>query len=312
VVSVRVTVVVAARDAAQTLGGTLASIQAQTFEEWDVVVVDDGSQDATADVVRAASGRIRLLHNETPQGPGAARNRAIREAAGALVATLDADDVWKPRYLESQVAAYERALASGRRVGVVCCDAELARDDGPTGGRWSDRVGRVEEIGIENLLEENVVFTSVLMPRSVFLAVGGYDENPALGVEDYDLWLRILEANWEIVMNPEVLAVYRLSADARSAKVARMAEGAALTLTKALARGALTKDQRRQARKRRRMFEAVRRRALVVAEPHPGRRALAAGRAAPLVLVSVLEHPERWRKWAVHGVRSAGSGRHEG
>jgi GT2 family glycosyltransferase len=309
-VSPRVSVVIAARDARDTVGAAVASVRAQTFADWEIVLVDDGSADDTAGVARAQDAGVRVVRHDVSRGPGAARNHAVREARGELVAVLDADDEWLPRYLESQIAAHDRAVAAGRRVGAVCCDADLRGPDGLTGTRWSERVGRAEVIDIETLLDENVVFTGVLCPRHVFLALGGYEEDDRIHLEDYDLWLRMLEAGWEIVPNPEVLAVYRLDDAARSAKVERMAAGGSLIVTRALERGALTPRQQRLARKRRRMYEAVGRRARIAAQPTASRRALATARAAPAMLVAALQHPERWRHWLRRGPRPADHRRH--
>lgn len=308
----RVSVVIAARNAEATLGDTLASVQAQTFPDWEIVVVDDGSTDSTAAIAQAAAGPVRVLRNEQARGPGAARNRAAREARGSLLATLDSDDAWKPRYLESQVAAYDRASSGPIAVGAVCCDADLVGDEGPTGERWSDRVGPIRRIDTLALLEENVVFTSVLMPRGPFLALGGYAEDQRLGVEDYDLWLRMLEAGHRIVFNPEVLALYRLGSGSRSAKVQAMAEGAQMCLTRALERGAMSPRERRAARRRRRAFGAVAARARLAGETDSRRRALGLARAAPRIALSVLEHPGRWSHWLREGPRSAGARRHAG
>lgn len=308
----RVSVIVAARDAGDTLEATLASIRAQTFTDWEVVLVDDGSNDGTGEIARTAIDRMRVVRHEVAQGPGASRNRAVREARGELVAILDADDVWYPSYLESQLAAYDQAIVEGRRVGAVCCDADLLGPDGPTGTRWSQRVGGAQAADITTMLHENVVFTSVLCPRSVFQELGGYEEDERIHLEDYDLWLRMIERGWEIVMNHETLAVYRLGAAARSSKVERMATGGSMIMTRALERGALTAAQRRLARKRRRMYEVVRRRAKIAAEPGPVRRAVAMARAAPAIVLSVLEHPERWGHWLREGPRSAGERRHAG
>lgn len=304
----RVSVIVPARNAAATLPATLASVRAQTFSDWEVVLVDDGSTDGTAALARAADERVRVVRNEHSTGPAAARNRAIREARGELLALLDADDAYKPRYLESQAAAYDHAVAAGRRVAAVCCDAELVGPDGPL-GRWTDRAGRVERIDLETLLRENVVWVSVLASRAALLELGGYYE-PPVGNEDYDLSLRMVEAGWEIVVNPEVLGVYRLGASARSSQVERMALAGRLVLERALARGALTRKQRRIARRRRRRFEIVRRRAQLAALPSAWRRAVAALRLAPLVGLAALENPWLWCHWLSRGPRTVGQGRH--
>ena len=308
----RVSVIVAARDASTTLAETLASVRGQTYTDWEVVLVDDASTDGTADLARSVIEGARVERHEVAQGPGAARNHGAAVARGELLAILDADDIWKPRYLESQVAAYDRAVAEGRRVAAVCCDADLVGPAGPTGHCWSKRVGAGGAVGLDGMLGENTVFTSVLMPRAVFEVLGGYETDDRIHLEDYDLWLRMLEAGYEIVVNPEVLALYRLAETARSSKVERMATGGMMIMDRALARGALTPRQRRLARKRRRMYDVVRRRALIAADPRAGRRALGLLRAAPAIAFSALEHPERWRHWLRQGPRAAGRGRHAG
>jgi glycosyltransferase involved in cell wall biosynthesis len=310
-VTPRVSVIVAAHNAAVTLPETLASLRAQTVADWEAVLVDDGSDDETGAVARASDPRVRVLRNDRPAGPARARNRALHEARGELVAVLDADDLYAPTYLERQIAVCDGAIAEGRRVGAVCCDAELLAPDG-TRSRWSDRVGRVECVDLATVLAENVVFGLVLGRRAAFLDVGGYYE--ALGGEeddeDYDLWVRMLEAGWEIVVNPEVLATYRLGAATRSSQIADTAVAGRDLMARALARGALTPGQRKIARRRRRLFEIVRRRADIEAEPRRWRRVAARARLAPLAAVAVVENPQRWRKWFSHGVRTAGRERH--
>ena len=310
--SPRVSVIVAARDAVDTLGATLDSVRAQSFEDWEVVVVDDGSADGTGALARSFGERVRVLRNEPAGGPATARNRGIREARGELIATLDADDAWKPEYLERQVALYDEARTRGRRVGVVCCDADYVREDGPAGLRWNERVMDYEHIDLTLLLRENVVFSSVLGPREAFLDVGGYDEDPRMQVEDYDLWVRMAERGWEFVANPEALGICMLRPGGMTSNTARMAVATRLMFDRALERGALSPAQRRVARKRRRVFRVVELRARMADESDRPRQALLALRAAPLIAVSALEHPERWRRWIRHGPRSAGARRHTG
>lgn len=304
----RVSVIVAARDAAATLAETLESVKEQTFADWELVVVDDGSRDSTAAIAEEAGARV--LRNERAQGPGSARNRAAAEARGELLAILDADDLFRPRYLERQVAVHDAAQAAGRRVGAVCCDAELLGADGPTGRRWSDRVGEVTRIDLATLLEDNVVLNLALVPKSVFLEVGGYDEDPAMGVEDYDLWLRVAQRGYEIVHNPEVLALYRLGPLSRSSQVERESSASRLLFERVLARGGLTRTQRRIARRRRRVHRVVLLRAQLAAEPSRAQWLLRAAQTAPLALLSALEHPNRWRHWLRRGLRAADASRH--
>ncbi|WP_176473185.1 glycosyltransferase family 2 protein [Sphingomonas lenta] len=105
----RVSVVIAAYNAAGYIEQALDSVAAQTMGDWEVLVADDGSADDTCAVVerRAADGRIRLLRAECNGGPSAARNRAIDAARGDWIAVLDADDRWRPKRLERMLAVAE-------------------------------------------------------------------------------------------------------------------------------------------------------------------------------------------------------------
>ena len=106
-----VSVVVPAYNAAWSLDETLASVCAQTYRDIEVLVVDDGSSDATAELATAWSrrdARVRLI-SKANGGVASARNRGMREARGVYVAPIDADDLWEPDHLERQVAALEAA-----------------------------------------------------------------------------------------------------------------------------------------------------------------------------------------------------------
>jgi glycosyltransferase involved in cell wall biosynthesis len=304
----RVTVVVAARDAARTLPQTLSSLAAQTYPDWAAIVVDDGSTDDTAELAAVLGERVRVLRNTTPLGPAGARNRGVASARTELIATLDADDLWRPRYLEQQIARYDRARADGRRVAAVCCDAELIDVHGAARGRWSERVPLPDTVTLDALLRENVVYNSVLISREVFEAMGGSRADMIWG-EDYDLWLRLAEQGWEIAVNRESLAVYRLRPDALSADSAGLSSATRAVYEGALGRGRLTARQRKLARRQRRLHALLERRALL-AVGAPRRPSLAGVRLAPAATRVALEHPGRWAGWLRRGPRRAGSGRH--
>ncbi|MBI1687008.1 glycosyltransferase family 2 protein [Caulobacter hibisci] len=122
----RVSVIVAAYNASAYIARAAASLQAQTIDDWEMLVADDASSDDTLAVVRglqASDARIRLLPAETNGGPSAARNRAIAKARGEWVAVLDADDAWRPERLE-------RLLAVARAEGCdVVADNYIRFDD---------------------------------------------------------------------------------------------------------------------------------------------------------------------------------------
>ena len=288
----RVSVVVAARDAAATLRETLESIAAQTFTAWEVILVDDGSTDGTGDLARSVLPGVRVIRHDTPRGPSAARNAAARTSRREFLATLDADDAWLPTYLERQVAL----LDAHPEAGLACCDALIRRGTGPVEGpAFRERTG-AGPVTLGSLLRTNTVFTSVVVRRDVFLRHGGYAEDLVHG-EDFDLWLRMAAAGDRIAVNPEALAVYRLRADGLTADTQRISAATAEVYRRALERGGLTARQRRLARRQRRLHRL-----------NAERAAGTAGRLRTALVAA--EHPERWTAWLRRGVREIGPGRH--
>ena len=211
-----VSVVTPAWNAAATLPATLASVLAQTRPDWELLVADDGSTDASPAIAAAWAARdprIRPLPGPR-QGPAAARNRAIRAARGRFLAFLDADDCWRPEKLARQLAfmereksafsftAYRRVDAAGRDLGTVRAPAA---------------------VGYAGLLKGNVIgcLTAV-----VDTARFGKVEMPPLPLrQDYALWLALLRQGGEAHGLNEVLADYRVVPGSLSASKFRAARG---------------------------------------------------------------------------------------
>lgn len=300
----RVSVIVAARDAASTLPQTLESVAAQDFADWEIVLVDDGSEDATGSIAAGFGERLTLLRNEDAAGPAAARNRAVAAAGGELLAFLDADDCWRGDYLSRQVAALD---AAGPDVAIAACDATFCGPAGePLPGHWFGRVQRPAHFGVTELLRENPLHSKTLVRRSAFAAAGGFSAY-LRRAEDYDLWLRMVEQGAGVIADDEPLVVLRLRPDSLSAQSEQLAEATAEVYRRALERGNLDRRQCRLARRQRRLLRLVAARARAAeAGSSPGRRA---GVRAMSALVA-LEHPERWLPWLRRGVRTAGPTRH--
>lgn len=302
------TVIVAARDAAATLPATLGSVRAQTFTDWEIVVADDASTDATA-AIAAAEPRARVVATGGPLGPAGARNLAAEQATGDLLATLDSDDLWEPDFLETQVSAFDRETARGRRVGLVACDARLLGPGGMLPETYCDRVGR-GGLSVTDLLRENSVYTSVVVPRALFGELGGFATDLAQA-EDYDLWLRIVQSGHEAIRTDRPLAVYRLRSASLTAASDVAADSTVRVHERALERGGLTGAQRRLARRRVRMYRLLARRARIAARAQAGERVTHQRLATlPLTFVVAAEHPERWLRWLRHGTRDPGPSRH--
>jgi glycosyltransferase involved in cell wall biosynthesis len=202
----RVSIVLAAHDQAAWIGTTIESVRAQTLEDWELVVVDDGSTDETAAVARChtTDPRIRLLNGERRER-AAARNRGISNTSGDLIAFLDGDDLWHPEKLARQVVALDRAPEAGlcytvaRYVDESGRPLPVCRPPRPTGGWIFPALMRA------NLM----ILASVMLRRRAIDQVGGFDEKlRPLGCEDWDLWLRIAR-HFPVAVLPEELTYYR-------------------------------------------------------------------------------------------------------
>ena len=205
---VTVSAIIPAYNAAAFVGAAIDSALAQTHPACEIIVVDDGSSDDTSAIVARYAAPVRLIR-QANAGPGAARNRAAREARGDWLAMLDADDTWLPHKLERQLPFGEPAA-----VGLV-----FARD--PWDERFRIRIP--PRVTFEYLWQRNFVKNSgAMVRRTTFEALGGFDERRELiGVEDYNLWLRIAAAGWAVVNCPEDLFVYTPGPNALTRDAAR-------------------------------------------------------------------------------------------
>jgi glycosyltransferase involved in cell wall biosynthesis len=208
----RFTVVIPAFNAARTIGSSIRSVLQQTEQDFEIVVVDDGSTDDTCERARsfATDPRVRVI-DQPNGGPSAARNAGLAAARGSYVSMLDADDLWLPQYLEVMGGA----LDANRDAAFAYTDAWILDDE-------SGRIRRRSAMFYQRppkklpdaraffllLLDRNFVYTSVTVRRSVIQEVGGYDEDLSTG-EDWELWLRIAGRGMRPVRPPGLLAIHR-------------------------------------------------------------------------------------------------------
>lgn len=203
-----VSVVIPAYNCAEYIGETLESVFAQTFTDYEVIVINDGSPDTEALERALGAYRDRIVYiKQENLGPGGARNAGIRAARAALIALLDADDVWEPDYLAVQVAALQRDPT----IDVIYPNA-LVVGDAPVAGRIAMELWPSEgEVTFESLVAQRCnVLVFVTARRDAILRAGLFDESEWLrGSEDFDLWLRIAKHGGRIAYHRRVLARYR-------------------------------------------------------------------------------------------------------
>lgn len=297
----RVSVIIPAHDSGAVIGRALRSVDRQTYRDFEVIVADDASGDDTAEQARATGIPKAVVATERNLGPAGARNRALREATGELVAFLDADDEWLPTYLERMLGRYdaERERKGAAPVGIVACDARV-RGESSTYLELCEREHRlpVDPPDLARTLRRNAIYISALVPRDVLDEIGGFDE-ALFGTEDHDLWLRILERGYRAVLQREVLCVYHRPEGSISSNLARQAANNQLTYKRALDRGRLPADLRRIARRELRYNRAMEGVAVAVRE----RRLGTLGRVLPDAVLVALTNVGRWGSW-IRAMRS--------
>jgi len=221
-----VTVVVPAWNAAATLAAALASIADQTRLPDAVIVVDDGSTDATRAVAESWVGPLPLtvIGLDINVGPAAARDRAIRAATTPLIALLDADDAWEPEHLETLLA--ERAASGAEIVSPNAVFWDPARGRGA--GTYRDVVTVPPEAEQSDaILRHDFVFGGTLFERGVYDRVGGFRAEFS-GSEPWDLWMRMIDAGARVHGVEHATYLYRVATDSVSQSPAAVHSAVAL------------------------------------------------------------------------------------
>lgn len=187
----KVSVLIPAYNAESTIESALASIQKQSFDDYEVVVVNDGSTDGTESILDRISGqdaRVRVINTQR-SGIICALNTGIEECAGELIARMDADDISHRRRLEMQVELMDRQS----EISVCSCFVRMFPRTNLPGGmaryeQWLNSLVDSEQIGRDMFVESPIPHPSAVMRRRELIDIGGYMESG--WAEDYDLWLR--------------------------------------------------------------------------------------------------------------------------
>ena len=222
-----ISICIPAYKAERFIGETLASVRAQIFTDWEMIVVEDGSHDGTEDIVRAfaltVTQPVIFLRHETNQGLPGTRNTAIARGRGEWIALLDSDDLWTPGHLEGAIACARRSGTDLVHTGVTMFDSETGRD-------LETRVPSKTAIADFPLSlftgEYTIQPSSVLLHRDICQRVGGFDPKCRY-VEDRELWLRLVRAGAKVSLDPSLSCRYRQHAAAMTKNAAAMAEGVA-------------------------------------------------------------------------------------
>ncbi len=210
-----VSAIIPAFNAERYLADAIESVLAQTHEPIECIVVDDGSTDGTADVVRRFVPRVRLIQ-QANAGMAGARNRGAAAATGEYLAFLDSDDRWLPNRVAAQITALARAPDAGA---VVCATQVVDRSLRPVGIKVQD-----PSLTVDDLLLCRAVLNStgsnMLIRTECFEELGGFDAR-LYGSEDWDMTFRLVSRG-KLISIPEPLVEYRVHHGNMSSSAARL------------------------------------------------------------------------------------------
>jgi glycosyltransferase involved in cell wall biosynthesis len=203
-------VLMGVRNVERWLPATLGSLRTQTRTDFEVVAVDDGSTDGTTEILRNATDLPLTIIRTQGVGIGAARNLAIGAASAPLLSVLDGDDMWLPNYMEQVVGLFE----VNPDIAIVSPELLLAVEGEITATRYyadGHPLRWFDDDQLVHLAEMNFIAPLSAFRREVVETVGVYDPTPG-ALEDWDLWIRALQAGFRAGHIPEPCGVYRFRA----------------------------------------------------------------------------------------------------
>lgn len=229
---VKVSVIIPAYCVEKYIAATIQSVLNQTYQDFEILIIDDGSTDRTVEICRQfQDSRIQVI-SQLNRGPAGARNQGIRQSKGEYLAFLDGDDLWAPEKLEKQVAHLENSPS----LGISICRSAFIDEQGELLGIY--QIPKLSGITPYHVLCRNpigngsvpvirrAVFDEIRFPDDAFGKVEDcyFDERFRRG-EDIECWLRIsLTTSWEIAGIAEALTLYRVNSSGLSANMLKQLE----------------------------------------------------------------------------------------
>jgi glycosyltransferase involved in cell wall biosynthesis len=210
-----ISVVIPVYNGEKTIRETIDSVLNQTFTDFEIVIINDGSQDATSEIITSIKDDRIKFFSYSNSGVSASRNRGIAKACGEFIACLDADDLWTSDKLEAQL----KALQDNPQAAVAYSWTDYIDESGQFlyPGSYITLSGDVyAELLVKNFTENG---SNPLIRKDALLQIGGFDE-ALFGPEDWDLFLR-LASRYHFVAVPRPQILYRICANSTSSNILR-------------------------------------------------------------------------------------------
>ena len=205
----KVSVIIPTYNRSHFIKDALESVLAQSYQDFELIIIDDGSTDNTSEILADYSDRLQYIYQKN-QGRSVARNLGVKKAKGHYIAFLDSDDLWLSNKLEKQI----QFLETNSQISLVHCFTAVVDEN----RKHCDELTKFHKIhhqrsfkrgyDYEDISLECIMFTScIIVKRDIFLKLGGFDNN-CEPLEDWDLYLR-LAFKHKIAVVPEILSLYR-------------------------------------------------------------------------------------------------------
>nr|MDZ8125359.1 glycosyltransferase [Nostoc sp. CmiVER01] len=223
----KVSVIIPAYNSEKTIKYTIQSVLNQTFSDLELIIINDGSQDSTIEVIAEIEDSRIKVFSYPNAGGNVSRNRGLNLAVGEFVSFLDADDLWTPDKLYSQVKALEEHITA--KVAYSWTDYIDENGEFILSGKRVNLNGNVyESLLLNNFLENG---SNPLICRKSLIQLGSFDESLS-AAQDWDMWLR-LASQFDFVCVPSVQILYRISANSVSSNLVRQEKACLQVLERA-------------------------------------------------------------------------------
>ena len=202
----KVSIIIPCFNQAKFIPETLDSVLAQTYQNWECIIIDDGSYDNSREIVQDyidKDSRFSYIYQEN-QGPAAARNNGIQHSYGDFILPLDADDLIADTYIEKAISVF----VSNPDFKIVYCKAKKF---GACNQIWD-----LPDYSYEKFIWENMIFCSSIFKRKDYDKTNGYNSNMRDGLEDWDFWLSLLNPSDKVYRIDEILFFYRIKNTSRN------------------------------------------------------------------------------------------------
>ena len=207
-----VSIIMPAFNAEKTIYSAIDSVLNQSFNEWELLIINDGSSDGTLDVISVFKDKRIKLINQANQGVAAARNSGLKIACGEYIAFLDADDLWLPSKIQKQVSTFSQF---GEEVALIYTGYRGFKFSSIDSFSMVTEPINIHEDDYYRLLVSDYIATLTVMIRRDILKEIGYFREDLRGTEDWDYWIRIAKL-YKLKKINEELALYRISSGSLS------------------------------------------------------------------------------------------------